>query len=492
MMNSTATILIIDDETVVRNGCVRVLTRHGYAVYSAASGAEGLKLLDEQNFDLVITDIMMPGIDGLEVMRVIRQRWPHIATIVISGYSSVAKAVEAMKQGAADFLPKPFLPEHLLISVKKTLASRNFEQEVFSLRTKAENGLREILTEQSRIKAIIQCMEEGVVVTDRDGVVSLHNAAATRMIRFQQEPLIDKNLFSCMKDPAVQQQIERALAEGLSSAVDLPPGEASNRYLRSRCAPVMSGEDKNLLGTVTVFEDITSLKAMDRMKSEFVAMVSHELKAPLSTIQQMIYFLTDGSVGPINDSQSKILQRVQVRLDELLDLVKNLLELSRIESGAVVYHLEPIFLGPLATGCLAELSIAAQTKQIEMTFFEGETVPPVLGDKRNLDIVIKNLIGNAIKYTLPEGKVSVGLSSDGRNVILKVRDTGIGISEQEIPKIFDKFYRVKDEKMRWITGSGLGLSIIKTIVESHQGKIEVESSYGVGTQFRVILPCLQI
>lgn len=339
-------------------------------------------------------------------------------------------------------------------------------------------------------EAVLQCMEEGVIITDCDLSVSFYNTAATRILRFSKEAVFGKALSEYLDNKPLLGLVKSVLDDGLSYSLDFSPGQISDAYLRVRCAPVIIAKSQGLAGTVTVFEDITTLKQKDRLKSEFVAMVSHELKAPLATIQQMIYFLADGKVGSINDSQSQILHRTQVRLGELLDLVGNLLDLSRIESETLLVRMEPLNIGPLVEDCLGEFKTASETKNIKLSFVKDKPVPKVMGDRRSMEIVIKNLVGNAVKYTIGGGKVTVGLHHLENSVVLTVRDTGIGIPTEELTKIFDKFYRVKDEKARWVTGTGLGLSITKTLVENHKGRIAVESTRGEGTLFTVTLLAL--
>ena len=483
-------ILVVDDEPNIRKACTRVLSEEGYRITAAEDGRQALDLIKDNDFDLVLLDLMMPGIDGLEVLRRLNDLKPDTDVIIITGFATVGKAVEAMKLGAVNFIPKPFTPDHLRMVVRQSLNAKNLEMDVSRLRSSAEKSRLETATEQSRMKAVFRCMEEGVLVTDCDLVVLLHNPAAENLLDFQCENIDGKNLQECVKNDPLVETVRKAIDEGASSSLEFPPGSISSRSLKAHCSPVFTGEEGGLIGSVTVFEDITTLKKLDAIKSEFVSKVSHELKTPLGAVKQLVHMLKDGRAGDVPDNQMEILDRIFVRIGEMTDLINNLLNISKLETGTLVFNMEPVFIGPLMAGCVDTFSVTAKSKNIKLTLILDDDLPQVMADKKNIDIAFKNLVGNAVKYTPEGGEVTVGVHRQGDSVVAVIRDTGIGIPEQDLPKIFDKFHRVKDEHTRWIPGSGLGLSITRQIVETHQGRIEVESTYGEGTIFRVILPAL--
>ena len=191
-MNSN--VLVIDDEQVIRDGCVRVLSREGYEVDAASNGNEGLQKLETRPAQVVLLDLMMPGIDGFETLARIKKRWPEITVIIITGFATVEKAVQAMKEGAFDFLAKPFNPDYLRIVVKRALTQKALEEETLRLREEKEEGLAVIVTEQSRLRTIINCMESGVLVVGKDMKVLLHNPTLIRLLEIQTDPMIGKPL----------------------------------------------------------------------------------------------------------------------------------------------------------------------------------------------------------------------------------------------------------------------------------------------------------
>ena len=227
------------------------------------------------------------------------------------------------------------------------------------------------------------------------------------------------------------------------------------------------------------------------MKSSFVAMVSHELKSPLAIILQQIDVLLEQIVGNLNERQEHFLQRAQDRVEGLVALIDKLLDLSRIESGGTVSQKEPLDLAPVLKQAAESLAPQAERKNQQFVISAPESLPLISADRQNMDEVFMNLISNAIKYTPDEGRIEVNAKVTGSYIQVSVADTGYGIPKNDVPKIFDKFFRVKSDKTKTIEGTGLGLPIVKGIVEAHLGSIKVNSHYGQGTTFTVKLPLIK-
>jgi signal transduction histidine kinase len=243
-----------------------------------------------------------------------------------------------------------------------------------------------------------------------------------------------------------------------------------------------------LLGGVAVLQDITQLKELERMKADFVAMVTHELRAPVAAIEQQLTVILKGLAGEINERQARMLGRAKERAKGLLDLVKDLLDLSKIEAGMQVQYMEPVNIGELLTKVVDLMRSQAEQKGLHLEFELESALPSVNADAANMEGVFTNLISNAIKYTPEGGRVRVVGKREGDYIRIDVQDTGIGISEKDLPRIFERFYRVKTEKTRQIVGTGLGLSIVKQVVDAHLGTIDVQSVENQGTLFTVKLP----
>jgi signal transduction histidine kinase len=242
------------------------------------------------------------------------------------------------------------------------------------------------------------------------------------------------------------------------------------------------------IGSVTVLQDISHLKELDKMKSEFIAMVTHELRAPIAAVEQQLTVILNKMAGELTEKQEQLLGRAKERTRGLLNLIKDLLDLSKIEAGKMVQYKEPLALQEVIQRVVDLMRVEADNKKIDLQFSFPLKVPLIVADRNSMEGIFTNLISNAIKYTPEGGKVWVTLGVEGGFVKATVSDTGIGLKKEDIPRIFDKFYRVKTTETRQIVGTGLGLSIVKSIVDAHLGSISVESEEGGGTTLTVLFP----
>lgn len=488
-MAENYTILVVDDEKVIRDGCSLILKPHGYRILTAAHGREALDLMGAEPVNVVLCDLKMPVMGALEVLKESGDRFPDVPIIIITGHGTVDDAVECMKRGAYDFVTKPFRLEHLTLCVKRALEKQRLERETRRLQEEQARNLSTLAMEQSRMHTIVHCMADGVLVTNRDLEVVLYNQSFTQMAGLNPPPPLPGPLTAYVDDDDLRQSIRSSL-EGAAAE----PGRVisqeltlSRTHLRALTAPFF-GPDQEPLGTVTVLHDITSFKELDQMKSDFVNMVSHELRSPLSAIKMQHTVVLDGLAGELTDKQREILARAHAKIQGLLDLINDLLDVAKIESGG--RHLEQAPLKPAEV--LAEvvelLRPKAESQRVRLHLTAPPGLPPVVADRRSLEEVFTNLVANAINYSPDGGDVQIAVVSRGDRLEVSISDTGIGIEAEEIPKIFDKFYRVKSPKTRQVIGTGLGLAIVKGIIEAHRGSITVESRVGVGTTFRLLLP----
>ena len=355
-------ILVVDDDESIRDSCTQILTKDGYKAETAKDGSSGLEQIKEKKPDLVLIDLKMPGINGLEVLEKTREIDPNIIAVVITGYATVESAVEAMKIGAYDFLPKPFTPDELRIIIKRGLERRKLIQETESLR-----------------------------------------------------------------------------------------------------------REKKL------------------MEENFITMVSHQLRSPLVVILQYFEVILGGMVGEVSEKQKEMIQKAQSRLENLMNLINDWLDVAKLDSGQIVENLKPLPLKKVIEKLLEEMQPLAQKNDISLELMPSSGNENVMGDEESLKQVFSNLITNAIRYNKPKGKVRISFKKSRNFIITEVQDTGIGISKDHLPFIFAQFYRVKRTKNQKIKGTGLGLSIAKKIVEAHGGFIQVSSEEGQGSTFTVFL-----
>ena len=484
-------ILVIDDEKIMREGAERILTKEGWKATIAENGERGLELIKDGKFRILLLDLMMPGISGMEVLKRVRERQPDLLVIVITGYATIENAVEAMKSGAYDFIPKPFTPDQLRIVVRRALEKLNLEREAELLRIEREKSLQDVANEKSKTLTIINHMADGVLVTDQNGCIVLNNPAVTRMLELEEESPLGKHLSEWTGNKDLTQMLEKVLSmvssqdRGISQELAL--GDPPKNFFVAHSAPIRS-EQGEVFGSVTIFNDVTWLKELDQMKSEFVNMVSHELRSPLSSIRQKLSLIVDGLTGEINEEQKQIVSRVQHRIDGLIGMISSLLDLSRIEAGRLVQQKERIALSEIIDEVVELMDQEVEKKGLKFEVTIDAQLFPVHADRQSMETVITNLLSNAVKYNREGGRVSISARNRGEFVEVKVADTGVGISEENLPRIFDKFYRIRSEYTRKVIGSGMGLPLVKAIVEAHFGTISVESESGEGTTFTVLLP----
>jgi two-component system phosphate regulon sensor histidine kinase PhoR len=492
-------VLIIDDEQSLRDGAERILTRMGCTVLKASRGDEGLDIIEKEPVAVVLLDMKMPGMDGMEVLGRIMEMDLGILVIVITGYATVETAIEAMKKGAYDFIPKPYEPDQLRIVVNRAREKLQLSMEAEKLEADRKRTLADLHMEQSRVHTIVESLPNGVIVTDTDGKVVLINPAFRQHLGLSddigpgnriEDFVTDKGLCTLVMDISRGKHVD--FDDIPSYELDLPSG----KFLLARGRPVL-GERRQCLGAVLNIMDISAMKALDQLKSEFVAKVSHELRSPLSTIhEQLSMVLSDMAEEAAGDGAAEndqyILSRAKEKTNGLISTIGDLLDLSRIEAGIAAKEVKPVKIGELLKNIIDFLGARAKAKDQSITLeIPEEPLPEVTADPMALESVFGNLITNAINYTQDGGEIRVKVNPSGSNLRIVIEDNGYGIEAKHMGKIFNRFYRVKTEKTRYITGTGLGLPIVKGIVDSMGGFIDVESESDQGTTFIVILPVKQ-
>ncbi|MHB9092843.1 MAG: sensor histidine kinase [Chloroflexota bacterium] len=487
-MEQAFDVLIVDDEKGMREGCRRILSRHARIAETAETGEEAIAKAEVEHFDLALVDIKLPGISGLDLLTELRQIDPDLVTIVITGYATLELAIEATKRGAYDFLPKPFTPDELMGKVWNALDRRRLSVETKRLREEREKRLLELATEKSRLRTVINCIQDGVVVTNRDGEIVLYNPASVRLLALQEAGLLQQTFEASLPYPVLVELFREVLYtasnfEMLAREVSV---DADGRVLMANVAPVRD-ESGERIGAVAVLRDITDMKALDRAKSQFVSMVSHELRAPLAAIEGYLSLVIGGLVDDDPEEQRLMLSRSRARAVELLNLIDDLSDISRLEAGRVARQIEVLNLADVVREVLVLLRPQATGKGVSL----HDDLPadlPVETDREDMLRVFTNLIANAIKYNHADGEVWLRGVRTGEHAVVDVVDNGIGIPATALSRVFDEFYRVKQKETRGIAGTGLGLYIAKRIVESYHGTVGVASEVGAGSTFTVSVP----
>lgn len=489
MTDETINILVVDDEKAIREGCQRVLTGKGYAVTTAENGQVALGILSQKPIDIILLDLKMPVMGGEELLGVVREKYPDVPVIIITGHGTVDTAVVCMKSGAYDFITKPFQIDQFILTITRAAEKRRLELKAMRLKEENIRNLYDLNLEKSRLKTIINRMANGVMVTNRNLEVVLHNPALMRLMEIAKQPEGPTPISEIIDHPPLIDTLNQILSGRISEEESISQEiQAGKNALRAISAPAL-GPNRAVAGTVTVLEDITTYKQLDEMKSDFVNMVAHELRSPLVSIRQLNSVLAEGLAGPLDEKQQDFVKRGIQKIDALLELINDLLEVAKIEAGKYIQHQVPTDMGKIIADAVALMEPRARQQGIRLTHSCRE-LKPVLADPKNMEEIINNLVSNAINYSPGGGQVSVVAQGLGEYMEIRVEDTGVGIPPEELPKIFDKFYRVKHPKTRRVVGTGLGLAIVKGVVEAHHGTIDVESVLDHGTTFRVLLPMI--
>jgi two-component system phosphate regulon sensor histidine kinase PhoR len=414
-----------------------------------------------------------------------------------------AAASTALAFWLARRITRPLLE---LMRGTKRIAAGEFGQKVY-LRARDEIGaltrtfndmseqlarqFAELEEDRQQLRTILSSMVEGVVALDADQGILFVNERAALLLGIQPALAPGRKLWELVRQRALQQVVERAL-----QGADDCRGEVNWDGVPGRSFTIHAARlpGSSTRGAVLVLHDTTELRRLERIRQEFVANVSHELKTPLSVIKACAETLLDGAAeDPVH--RSRFLEQIEDQSNRLQALIMDLLSLARIESAAQVFEFQTVHLEPLVLECLDRNQARAKAKmqRLEAVAPNGRELTngkdlAAWADEDAVGQILDNLVDNALKYTPEGGRVAVSWRDAGEQVCLEVQDTGIGIPEQDLPRIFERFYRVDKARSRELGGTGLGLSIVKHLSQAMQGSVRASSRLGKGTTFQILLP----
>ncbi|MBI2953803.1 MAG: HAMP domain-containing protein [Chloroflexi bacterium] len=347
-----------------------------------------------------------------------------------------------------------------------------------------EETIETVSNERNRMAAILSSMADGIIIVDGEGKVTLLNEASQRILRLPRQDYLGHSLIEVVRDHELARLVKDSIERrgGQEIMARLVETGVPRRILRAVITPIKEGETRH---TLVVLQDLTELRRAETVRREFVANVSHELRTPLASIKALVETLRDGALEDTAAAKD-FLTRMETEVDGLTQLVGELQELSRIESGQVALKPEPTAVLTLVVPATERLRTQAERSGVTLTCDVSSQLPDVLADGVRIQQVLINLVHNAIKFTPPGGQVTVSASAKDTAICLSVADTGIGIPSDDLPRIFERFY--KADKSRSTGGTGLGLAIAKHIVQAHGGDIWAESLEGHGATFIFSLP----
>lgn len=482
-------VLVVDDEKGLRVGTKRLLELEGYEVDAAQNGTEGIAFGTSSEYDLAIIDLKMPDVDGLQVLKQIRNIHPNTVCFIATAYPGFDTATESAKLGAFNYIPKPFTPEELLNNLKQGYDRRLLLLEAEKWKREREESLLEVAFEKTRLNTIINSISDGILVINKHGQAVLYNPSA---LIFLQLPKIDIEEYIIDKlHPKIAELVNKFLSKNVyekksfSTQIELKPDRGL--FIEATSSPVPH-PDGSLAGVVVVMKNITESKKLEHLKSQFVSMVSHELKAPIAAVYGYLRLFSDPSISLSQEQKTNYINRSQIRLDGLLKMVNDLLDISRMEMKTVQREIKNLNVTEIVTSIIELFQLEIKKKNLIVDFQQSENLQPIKADNDEITRLFTNLISNAIKYNKDNGVIHFKVQAANKYILISIKDSGIGMKPEEKQKLFQEFFRAKNDQTKNISGTGLGLSIVKRIVDSYAGRIEVESEYGKGTCFNIYLP----
>jgi len=339
--------------------------------------------------------------------------------------------------------------------------------------------IESVSSERDTLAAVLSAMEDGILIVDPGGTVLRSNRAAARFLSAE-APLEGRSFVEVLRDHELSGVIQGCLQRGAAESGVAEVGPAS-RYIRVVATPLRGKQE----GALALLQDLTEVRRAETVRRDFVANVSHELRTPLASLKALVETLEDGAIDEPEVARD-FLSKMHAEVDGLAQMVGELLELSRIESGRVALSIRAEEVGPMLRRAAGRLAAQADRAGVGLSVELPDDLPMVAADSERMGQVLINLLHNAIKFTPPGGRVHLSARQDGDRVLVSVSDTGVGIAAEDLPRIFERFY--KADRSRSGGGTGLGLAIARHLVEGHGGRIWVESEQGKGSTFSFSLP----
>lgn len=484
---SEGRLLVVDDDPISRRLLAANLQRQGYTVQTAEDGQRALNLLRAQAFDVVLLDLVMPKLDGYQVLERMKvdDALRHIPIIVISGTEDVSNVVRCIEMGAADYLTKPFDPVLLRARVHASLADKR-------LRDAEQTHLRAIQAISARLQAIIQGAAIGIVVLDLDGRIAESNPALIRMLGRCESDLKGSPLagFLHPEDAATHGRLYAAAIAGerdqYQCEARLQRCDGQSMYGNLTVSIVRDEQGRPQFG-VAMIEDVTARRAAEQTREELTHTIVHDLRSPLTTITTSLELLQSGLLGDLSSRQAEVVQLAQSGAQRMLQMIDTILDVSRLEAGQMPLQRIALELSDLVADVVRLQGPLADDKQVRLASDLPVTLPLVWADVNIIERVLQNLVGNAIKFTPAGGVVCVSArlaEGDPSKVLVSVSDTGPGIPPELKGRLFTKF-ATGQQRGR---GTGLGLAFCKLALEAHGETIWADSTYGQGATFTFSLP----
>lgn len=511
-------IVVVDDEKMVTSAFKALFKVEGYSdIHLFNNPNDAVEFLRENKPDLIISDFMMPEMNGLEFLTEAKELYNEVSMILLTGYADKENAIKAINEiGLYKYIEKPWDNDDLMMNIRNGIERSHLLE---NLRNKIEEleiakkqlqdysqNLEKIVAERTadlseankKLSGIINYCADGIIIVDGEGNILQVNPACENMVGLSECSLCKKKI----------QEIAYSNVKEFNSAKDNKSGEIfglsdenSEILLRDyfvvnslsgihtpvemSFAAISSDDDKNDK-FVGVIRDVSVQKETEKLRDDFIATLTHDMRTPLLAAIQTLKFFLEGAIGELDDKQKVLLSTMLQSNEDLLGLVNALLEVYRFESGKLTLCKTAFSVKDLVEQCYSELKPLAEKKNIDFSVsFELEDNLHILADRAEIKRVITNLCGNALNYTNKNGIVKVLAKAQCGDFIFSVTDNGNGIPQSDIPNLFKRFSQGTVRKRS--TGTGLGLYLSRQIIEAHNGKIWVDSKVDKGSEFSFLL-----
>lgn len=508
-------IVILDDEKMVTSSFKTLLKVEGFSdVNCFNSPFEAVEFLKNNTPDIIISDFMMPEMNGLEFLTEAKKLHPEVSMILLTGYADKENAIKAINEiGLYKYIEKPWDNDDLLFNIRNGIershllsdlrvkidelekAKKQLEIYSTSLEELVAERTRDLTAANGKLSGIINYCADGIIIIDSKGNIEQANPACENMTGLSEASLCNKKF----QEIASMGKSADNFRSGHDGVIFGLSGEQNEILIKDCCirnelgegllpveinfAAINDTQDK----FVGVIRDVSKHKETERLRDDFIATLTHDLRTPLLAAIQTLKFFLDGSLGPLEDKQEVLLSTMLKSNEDLLGLVNALLEVYRFESGKLELCKTVFPVKNLVEQCYEELKPLAEKKNIDfkLNLSDIDNKTEIFADKGELKRVIINLCGNAVNYTNKNGEIEILAKAQSGDFIFSVTDNGNGIPKEDIPHLFNRFSQGTSKKRS--TGTGLGLYLSRQIVEAHGGKIWLDSKLNKGSEFTFLL-----
>ncbi|HEX7255795.1 MAG TPA: ATP-binding protein [Gaiellaceae bacterium] len=475
-MTELARILLVDDDEALLEALPEALQlrMEGIEVDTADSGFKALDRIREIDYDAIVSDIKMPGMDGLALLTEAKELRPGTPILLITGHGEHDLAVQALRGGAYDFVQKPIDREYFVASLERAIRMRRLDRQVAEQQALLEQHAR-----------VLEHVDNGVLLVDADQTILYWNPSAEAITGISTREVLGKPVAEVLPGwDAIVGGVPVSPEPGPSARDATVPLDVSGRELWLS----LSGVEFDG-GVVYAFRNLTEERALDELKSEFVATVSHELRTPLSAIYGCAQTLRRSDVELDDDTEERLLEVIALECERLTRIVGDILLANQLDAGRLRLVQEEIDVAVLVGEVVEQMRASLEESvRVRLAITSNGRLEPVVGDGDKLRQILLNLVDNAVKYSPEGGRVEVRVERREGGLRFEVSDQGLGIAHGEQQRIFGKFYRVDPNLTRGVGGTGLGLYICRELARRMNGRVSVRSKEGEGSTFVVDLP----